>query len=257
LTDAVRKGEPAVTPIRTVLHPTDFSAPSEAALEIACSIARGHAARLVILHVAPCEVAAEGMIAIPADLAAYRRGLNDLRARIVGPDPGFPVETCLREGLPDEEVLRAVDDLGADLVVMGTHGRTGLARLVMGSVAEAVSRRAGCPVLLTRGSALAPPTPDTGRAKVDRDGVAVAAGRVILTEGRCGCGTHSVHAIHRDFPEYWAEGGSPAEGATSLEAKLTQARESCCPGDWHYNDLTQAIDEVRAFRDTLSTPAET
>jgi nucleotide-binding universal stress UspA family protein len=233
-------------PIRTILHPTDFSAPSEAALELACSLARSHAGRLVILHVAPYEVTVGGMMAVPLDPREFRDALNELRDRVVGPSPGFPVETCQREGGAAEEILRAADDVGADLIVMGSHGRTGLGRLLMGSVAEAVMRRAGCPVLLAKKLA------GTGLDRAAHGDAAPVPGRVIVTEGRCGCGVHAAHVLHRDFPEYWAEAGSPAEAAEALEGNLVREREGCCAGDWHYNDLSRAIEEVQAFRTALS-----
>jgi nucleotide-binding universal stress UspA family protein len=234
-------------PIRTVLLPTDFSAPSEVALELACSLARGYGARLILLHVAAYEMTGEGMMAAQRDPVYYRDALNEVCDRVIGPDPGFPVETCLREGPPAEEILRAADDLEADLIVMGSHGRTGLGRLLMGSVAEAVLRRAGCPVLLAKKLA------GKGRGTTVPGDATSFTGRVIVTEGSCDCGVHSAHVIHRDFPEHWAEGCSPAEGAASLEAKLVHARDNC-PGGWHHDDLSRAIEEVRAFRTTL-TPA--
>jgi nucleotide-binding universal stress UspA family protein len=236
-------------PIRTVLLPTDFSAPSEAALELACSLARGYGARLVILHVVKYEMTAGAMMAVPMDPGYYGDALNEVRDRVVGPSPGFPVETCLREGTPAEEVLHAADDVGADLIVMGSHGRTGLGRLLMGSVAEAVMRRAGCPVLLAKRPA------GSGRGTAVHGDATPVSGRVIVTEGRCGCGVHNAHVIHRDFPEYWAEGASDAEGAATLEGKLVQARVDC-PSGWHYDDLSRGIEEVHAFRTALSSAGE-
>ena len=76
----------------------------------------------------------------PADVKA---GLSGLHL----PDPGMEVEYRVAEGEPAAEVIRQARLLGANLIVMGTHGRTGLGRLLMGSVAEAVLRRAPCPVL--------------------------------------------------------------------------------------------------------------
>lgn len=61
--------------------------------------------------------------------------------------PEVLVEHRLREGDAAAEILQVADEVGADLIVLGTHGRTGLGRVLMGSVAEAVLRRARCPVL--------------------------------------------------------------------------------------------------------------
>src|SRR5262249_55533055 len=66
------------------------------------------------------------------------------------PGPEIPVEHRLSEGDPAAEILRVADEVGADLIGMGTNGRTGPGRLLMGSVAEAVLRGARCPVLMVK-----------------------------------------------------------------------------------------------------------
>jgi nucleotide-binding universal stress UspA family protein len=130
--------------IETVLHPTDFSARSAAALDLAASIARDRGARLFVVHVVPDDSPPSG----PAEGLACRRlcleKLDEVRDRH---SRGAPIEVDLRHGDPADEILAAADELGADLIVMGTHGRTGLGRVLMGSVAESVLRRARCPVL--------------------------------------------------------------------------------------------------------------
>ena len=63
---------------------------------------------------------------------------------------GFEVATLAREGFPPEVILGEAEAAGADLIAMGTHGRTGLAHLVLGSTAERVVQRANCPVLTVR-----------------------------------------------------------------------------------------------------------
>jgi nucleotide-binding universal stress UspA family protein len=70
---------------------------------------------------------------------------------IVAPSPRVTLERRMLEGDPAEMIAEAAADANADLIVMGTHGRTGLTRLVMGSVAEEVLRHAPCPVLTIRG----------------------------------------------------------------------------------------------------------
>jgi nucleotide-binding universal stress UspA family protein len=136
--------------IRVILHPTDFSDRSADALRVARTLARDHGARLVLLHVASNEITAEGMVIIPTDPAVYREALDEMRGRLGGPDLKFPVESAVREGDAAAEILRAAGEIPCDLIVMGTHGRRGLGRLLMGSVAEAVLRRALCPVLTIR-----------------------------------------------------------------------------------------------------------
>jgi nucleotide-binding universal stress UspA family protein len=137
-------------PIRVVLHPTDFSECSEASLQVARVLARDVGARLVLLHVTPLEVALEGGLAGGGDPGADRDALEVIRGQMEGPDLKYPVETRLERGDPAARVLRVAGEVGAGLIVMGTHGRSGLGRVLMGSVAEAVLRRARCPVLIAR-----------------------------------------------------------------------------------------------------------
>lgn len=140
-------------PIRTILHATDFSIQSRTALGLARSLARDHGARLVLLHVAPNPVD-EGMLAsVPMDRRYYYEALEELRAPLDGPDLKFPIEVHLRFGDPAEEILQEAEELSCDLIVLGTHGRTGLSRLLMGSVAETVMRQATIPVLTAKPAA--------------------------------------------------------------------------------------------------------
>jgi nucleotide-binding universal stress UspA family protein len=136
--------------IRTLLHPTDFSDYSDNALQLACALARDHGARLVLLHVATTSMVtySEGALPLDADriAAEEREQLNKLRV----PDPGLRVERRFAEGDAALEILRVAKEIGADLIVMGTHGRTGLERLLMGSVAEQVVRDSPCPVLTVK-----------------------------------------------------------------------------------------------------------
>jgi universal stress protein A len=135
---------------QTILVSTDFSERSGAALQIARALAGSHGARLVVLHVAPGDVVPDGGMLIPIDLAAYHKELEKIRARLEGPDLKEPVEILLHQGDAAGEILGAAESCGADLIVMASHGRTGLDRLLMGSVAEAVMRRALCPVLTVK-----------------------------------------------------------------------------------------------------------
>jgi nucleotide-binding universal stress UspA family protein len=137
-------------PIHTILFPTDFSDHSDNALHLAVAVARDYAARLIVLHVAlpPTIIYGEGVV--PPDPDTYfAEGRVKLRRLTIPADIGA-VERRFVEGDPATEILRAVRDSGIDLVVMGTHGRTGLSRLLMGSVAEKTVRRALCPVLTVR-----------------------------------------------------------------------------------------------------------
>jgi nucleotide-binding universal stress UspA family protein len=72
------------------------------------------------------------------------------------PDPETTVTSRLEEGIPAEEIVRVAREVEADLIVMGTHGRSGLGRLLLGSVAEQVMRHATCPVLTLKAPAMEP-----------------------------------------------------------------------------------------------------
>jgi nucleotide-binding universal stress UspA family protein len=139
-----------------ILHPTDFSETSQAALEAARSLARERGSRLVLLHVAPLEVFVSGMIASEIDVQIYRETLEETRKRLDGPDLKHPVETRLCRGDASDEIVRQAEELGCGLIVMGTHGRTGLGKLLMGNVAESVLPRAHCPVLVVKVPAMVP-----------------------------------------------------------------------------------------------------
>src|SRR5579875_1242684 len=135
--------------IQTVLHPTDYSERSDIALRIACSLARDYRAKLVLLHVALRSVTIDGEAAIAPRSEEYFKAEQD-KLESVSVPAGVRAERFVREGDPAGEILRAAQFTNADLIVMGTHGRTGLARLLAGSVAERVMRRAPCPVLTVR-----------------------------------------------------------------------------------------------------------
>lgn len=131
---------------KKILFPTDFSTPSDAGLAHATSLARDTGATLLIVHVEEPPTAYGGgemYYGIPEpDTAALQRMLE----AVVPTDPDVPFEHRLIIGDPATEVVRLAHDEHVDMIVMGTHGRTGLSRLLMGSVAEAVVRRAECPV---------------------------------------------------------------------------------------------------------------
>jgi nucleotide-binding universal stress UspA family protein len=145
-------------PIRTILHPTDFSAPSAAAFQVACALARDYGARLVLLYVKPPDIVYGDGFILPPDPEPVRRELFD-KLKALGPaDPALRVERVLLEGDPAAGIVEKARELPCDVIVMGTHGRTGVGRLLLGSVAEVVLRRAPCPVLTVKGlPALVPP----------------------------------------------------------------------------------------------------
>ena len=139
-------------PIKTILHPTDFSAPSEYAFQVSCSLARDYGAKLVVLHVDMPPVTIGEVISY-MEPEEYKEKLWAEFHRLEASEPAIRdlrVETKLVEGNPAKEILKAARDIKPELIVMGTHGRTGLGRLLMGSVAEEVVRRSPFPVLTVK-----------------------------------------------------------------------------------------------------------
>lgn len=134
-----------------VLCPTDFSDCSAAAVTYAAALAASYGARLRLLYVlSPFPVVAPAAD-LPIDsrvwLSLEAQGRQDLDAEAARiRRPGVEIETEMRQGDAVTEILHAADEWQADLVVLGTHGRGGFERLVLGSVAEKVLRKAACAV---------------------------------------------------------------------------------------------------------------
>jgi nucleotide-binding universal stress UspA family protein len=133
------------------LFPTDFSTAAEAGLAEAETLAKARGATLLILHVQ------EPMMAF--DCALYygplepaTETLDRLLHEVTPSDPTIRVQHRLSMGDPATEIVRVANEEKVDLIVMGTHGRTGFSRLLMGSVAEQVVRHAPCPVLTYKAS---------------------------------------------------------------------------------------------------------
>jgi nucleotide-binding universal stress UspA family protein len=135
---------------KKILFPTDFSICSDAPLAYATALARDTGATLLIVHVEePPVVYGGGEMYYGMPEPDYA-GLQQMLANVRPTDPAVPCQRKLVTGSPAEAIVQVAADEGADLIVMGTHGRTGLRRLLMGSVAEAVIRTAPCPVLIYR-----------------------------------------------------------------------------------------------------------
>ncbi len=142
-------------PIRNILVAVDFSSPSDAALAGAIELARVFGAKLQVFHafelpipaVTPYEVAVPQAYLEDARRAAGER-LDAAVAQATA--AGVPAESQLDEGPPAQAIARAASQLGAELVVMGTHGHTGLKHFVLGSVAERTLRHAPCSVLTVK-----------------------------------------------------------------------------------------------------------
>lgn len=138
---------------KTILFPTDFSDSSKAALEHATSLARDSGSSLLIVHVYdPAVVIADtGFAGYPLaggeDAEVQARSMLEA---VVPSDPAVPHAHRLLSGKPAEQIVDVAHQETVELIVMGSHGRRGLPRLLMGSVAEEVVRRAACPVLTVK-----------------------------------------------------------------------------------------------------------
>jgi universal stress protein A len=142
--------------IKTILVPVDFSAGSNCAVEWAQALAAAFEARLVLLHVIDTSANAliggpGGVLAPPPPAALYDELRDEAKSAMAALSARMPAATALlREGAPRQEILSAAAEVHADLIVMGTHGRTGFAHLLFGSVAEHVVRHARVPVFTIR-----------------------------------------------------------------------------------------------------------
>lgn len=139
-------------PVRVILHPTDFSEHSDQAFRLACSLARDYHAELVVLHVLVHPVVPYGGVMTPPlpDLIDERATAREKLDTIQAPDPAFHLERLLEDGDPATGIIQVAQERKCDLIVMGSHGRRGFGRLLMGSVAEEVVRKAACPVLTVK-----------------------------------------------------------------------------------------------------------
>jgi nucleotide-binding universal stress UspA family protein len=147
--------------LKNVLFATDFSPVSETALHFAESIARRYGSKLTAAHViSPLEtrmVPAEGWGACQQAIDdAAKEQMSDLDQRL----SALPHEVVIEHGLVGEVISELVEKIDADLLVMGTHGRSGIGRLLIGSVAEEVFRQAACPVLTIGPKVLAQALPE-------------------------------------------------------------------------------------------------
>ena len=136
--------------LKTILHPTDFGPSSRQSFQIASSLAHDYGARLVVMHavMSPAAVVYREIV-MQGDFDGTFEGVRKELQKIVPEDSAIAVEHRLQEGAPATEILKLSKELNADLIIMGTHGRTGAGKL-MGSVAEKVVRTSSCPVLTVK-----------------------------------------------------------------------------------------------------------
>lgn len=145
--------------INTILCPTDLSDFSACALDYAIHFAQTHRARLHLLHVVDEAYQywmAMGPTSVPVGpppdelLAAGREGMKKFIAAHLPPEFAESCASEVRLGRPFLEIIRYAREINADLMVLGTHGRSGFAHVLLGSVTERVVRKAPCPVLTVR-----------------------------------------------------------------------------------------------------------
>ena len=140
--------------IETIVVPTDFSARSKEAVHYASAIATDYGARLCLVFVYEPLMIVEGLEAY-AVVRSNKQMLKRVRERLATfardeIDEAIPVQSEIRIGKPHREIVAAAKEEGADLIVIATHGYTGLKHAFIGSTAERVVRHASCPVLVVR-----------------------------------------------------------------------------------------------------------
>jgi len=139
--------------IKTILCPIDFSEPSKKAFRYACAFAGSMGAKLCLVAVIePRPLVADMMLTYIPIEEDLRRDANEEIKPLVKEalNEGIEVRTDVLIGHPVDVILKHVNDLGIDLLIMGSHGKTGLRRILMGSVTEGVIRKSGIPVLIVR-----------------------------------------------------------------------------------------------------------
>jgi nucleotide-binding universal stress UspA family protein len=150
--------------VKTILVPTDFSLYSDRAMQYAAMLARAFKARILMIHVIePLTYSVTDTLTVTDHFVALKTIAKPLleNARKKYQKRGLSVETDVLSGAPYREILQRARRAGVDMIVMGTHGRTGVEHFLLGSVAEKVVRLAPCPVVTVR---------PVVRAKADRKG---------------------------------------------------------------------------------------
>jgi universal stress protein A len=146
-------GPLSVFKVKKILVPVDFSPCSLKALQYAAPFAKQFGAELVIVHVVESyipvpEVGTVDVTIIQEEIKdGAKKELEKLRQSV---DPELVPTAELRIGTPWVEVIETAKKLNVDLIIVSTHGRTGLSHVFMGSIAESIVRHAGCPVLVVR-----------------------------------------------------------------------------------------------------------
>ena len=139
--------------LKTILHATDFSDLAANAFHAAFALARAHNARLILLYVKQPQETIQGEFGLmPPEPEATDAAILDRLDELVPEGSPIQVERLVEHGKAAEVIVQVAKEKHCDLIVLGTHGRKGLARLFYGNVADSVVRSAPCPVLALRSS---------------------------------------------------------------------------------------------------------
>jgi nucleotide-binding universal stress UspA family protein len=258
-----------VPPIARILCPIDFSDFSRRAFDYAATLARWYGASITTLHVRPPAVSiaapltplapVEPVPLPPVDLEPIRRQLAAFVSS--GAPPAIAIEPQVVEGDPAREILAEAES--ADVIVMGTHGRSGFERLMVGSVTETVLRKAPCSVLTVPLSAVPVGTvPVVFRrivAAVDFSDISMAA----LREAAClaeeaGARLTVMHVI--EVPEHLALWIDRVDGIGHVrewaDAAARHLRDAVGPGTREYAQVDQRVETGKAYREILRVADE-
>ena len=139
--------------LTTILHATDFSDLAANAFHAAYALARAHSARLILLFVVQPEEYCQGEFGLtPPEPEPTDEVILEQMKQMIPAESPVQVERLVEHGIPAEVIVQVAKEMHCDLIVLGTHGRKGLARLFYGNVADSVTRAAHCPVLALRSS---------------------------------------------------------------------------------------------------------
>jgi nucleotide-binding universal stress UspA family protein len=140
--------------LKKILYPTDFSESSLEALKYGISFAREFKAKLVLLHVVNEKVFSEGLnlprVVSIEELEREMTAEAERQLKVIVPPEErshLDTETVILKGNPFIEIIRYAHEQDVDLIIIGTHGRSGVEHIIFGSTAEKVVRKAPCPVL--------------------------------------------------------------------------------------------------------------
>lgn len=140
--------------VTKILYPTDFSDPSACALHYAVEMAKKFDAELVMLHVLLDESQMVSFYLPQLTVKNLSKDMEDgAKAKMeefiseTNALDGVEYSTAMVKGIADEEIIKYANENSVDMIVLGTHGRTGLEHVIFGSTAEKVVRSASCPVL--------------------------------------------------------------------------------------------------------------